>query len=158
MFDFDNDGDLDICSANGTAEELILQYPLLLENDGRGNFKDIGAERCDYFKEKRSGRTLAVWDYDNDGDLDIIISHVDLKATAALLKNEGGNRNYWLGLTLKGANGPASASVEFAPEDPRVRKAAWQGEIPVQGRFTRALDTLVPRLVVGVPVGTGGAK
>ena len=29
------------------------------------------------FSTKRSGRGLAVWDFDNDGDLDIIISHVD---------------------------------------------------------------------------------
>jgi hypothetical protein len=109
FFDFDNDGDLDIVSANGTAEELILQYPLLLENDGKGHFKDIGKEHGTYFSTKRSGRGLAVWDFDNDGDMDIIVSHVDLKATAALLRNDGGNSNHWLGLTLKGQNGPASA-------------------------------------------------
>jgi hypothetical protein len=109
FFDFDNDGDLDIVSANGTAEELILQYPLLLENDGKGHFKDIGKEHGTYFSAKRSGRGLAVWDFDNDGDMDIIVSHVDLKATAALLRNDGGNSNHWLGLTLKGKNGTASA-------------------------------------------------
>ncbi len=37
-----------------------------------------------YFSTKRSGRGLAVWDFDNDGDMDIIVSHVDLQATAAL--------------------------------------------------------------------------
>jgi enediyne biosynthesis protein E4 len=109
LFDFDNDGDLDIVAADGTAEELILQYPLLLENDGKGHFRNAGAEYGSYFGEKRSGRGLAVLDYDNDGDLDIIISHVDKKATAALLKNDGGNSNNWLGLTLIGKNGPASA-------------------------------------------------
>jgi hypothetical protein len=50
-----------------------------------------------------------VWDYDNDGDRDIIVSHVDLRATAALLRNDGGNRNHWLGLNLVGNGGPASA-------------------------------------------------
>jgi enediyne biosynthesis protein E4 len=109
LFDYDNDGDLDIFAANGTAEELILQYPLLLENDGKGHFKNTGRERGAYFSTKRSGRSAATLDYDNDGDLDIIISHVDLQATAALLRNDGGNRNHWLGLTLKGKNGPASA-------------------------------------------------
>ena len=109
FLDYDNDGDLDIVSANGTAEELILQYPLLLENDGKGHFRDSGRNHGDYFSEKRSGRGLAVVDYDNDGDMDIIISHVDMKATAALLRNDGGNANHWLGLTLKGSKGPASA-------------------------------------------------
>jgi enediyne biosynthesis protein E4 len=109
FLDFDNDGDQDIVSANGTAEELVLQYPLLLENDGKGHFKDVGKEHGTYFTAKRSGRGLAVWDYDNDGDMDIIVSHVDLKATPALLRNDGGNSNHWLGLTLKGKNGAASA-------------------------------------------------
>ncbi|MCK5134949.1 MAG: CRTAC1 family protein [Bacteroidales bacterium] len=109
LFDYDNDGDLDIFSANGTAEELILQPPLLLENDGKGHFKNAGPELCDYFSTKRSGRAAAIWDYDNDGDLDIIVSHIDLQATATLLRNDGGNTNHWLGLKLVGKNGPASA-------------------------------------------------
>lgn len=109
LFDFDNDGDLDIFAANGTAEELILQYPLLLENDGTGHFKNTGREHGAYFSLKRSGRGAGIWDYDNDGDLDIVVSHVDLQATAALLRNDGGNRNHWMGITLKGRSGPASA-------------------------------------------------
>jgi len=109
FFDYDNDGDLDIIATNGTAEELILQYPLLLENDGKGHFKDVGKDHSNYFTSKRSGRGLAVWDFDNDGDLDIIVSHVDLQATATLLRNDGGNKNHWLGLTLKGEKGLASA-------------------------------------------------
>lgn len=109
LFDYDNDGDLDIFAANGTAEELVLQLPLLLENDGNGRFRDVGRELSDYFGKERSGRAAAVWDYDDDGDLDIIVSHVDLEATAALLRNDGGNSRHWLGLTLKGSHGPASA-------------------------------------------------
>jgi len=109
LFDYDNDGDLDIFSANGTAEELILQYPLLLENDGTGHFRNIGAEISSYFSEKRSGRGAAVWDYDNDGDVDIIVSHIDLQATATLLRNDGGNRNHWLGITLKSRGSTAAA-------------------------------------------------
>jgi hypothetical protein len=109
FLDYDNDGDIDIIAANGTAEELILQYPLLLENDGKGHFKNVGTEYGSYFSTKRSGRGLAVWDFDNDGDMDVIISHVDLQATPVLLRNDGGNSNHWLGITLKGKNGPASS-------------------------------------------------
>jgi len=108
LFDYDNDGDLDIFSANGTAEELILQPPLLLENDGKGHFQNAGPTLSDYFTTKRSGRAAAIWDYDNDGDLDIIVSHIDLQATPALLRNDGGNTNHWLGLKLVGKDGPAS--------------------------------------------------
>jgi len=109
FLDMDNDGDLDITAANGTAEELILQYPLLLENDGKGHFKDVGQEYGSYFSTKRSGRGLAVWDYDNDGDMDIIVSHVDLQAEAALLRNDGADTNHWLGLSLIARDGPISA-------------------------------------------------
>ena len=105
LFDYDNDGDLDIFSANGTAEVLKEQYPLLLKNNGKGQFTDAGAEGGAYFQQKRSGRGAAVWDYDNDGNLDLIVSHVDLKATAALLRNEGRNANHWLGLILLSRNG-----------------------------------------------------
>ncbi len=109
LFDYDRDGDPDIFSANGTAEELILQYPLLLENDGKGNFRDVGRELNLYFGKKRSGRAAATWDYDNDGDLDVIVSHVDLEASAVLLRNDCTNKNSWLGIRLEGRDGPAPA-------------------------------------------------
>ena len=119
LFDYDNDTDLDIFSANGTAEELILQPQLLLENDGMGNFSDVGRYYGEYFREKRSGRAAAVVDYDNDGDLDLVVSHIDLKASAALLRNDNNTGNHWLGITLKGRQGPVSTvaariSVEIA--------------------------------------------
>jgi hypothetical protein len=145
LFDYDNDGDLDIISANGTAEELILQYPLLLENNGKGHFKDIGKERCAYFSEKRSGRCVAVWDYDNDGDMDIIISHIDLKASATLLRNEGGNSNNWLSLLLRGKNGPASAISAKVTVEYGGRK-----QVLINQMATSYLSWHDPRLHIGL--------
>jgi hypothetical protein len=80
-----------------------------MENDGHGYFTNIGAEVSAYFTAKRSGRAAATLDYDNDGDMDIIVSHIDLNATPSLLRNDG-NSNYWIGITLEGSNGPASAT------------------------------------------------
>jgi hypothetical protein len=68
----------------------------------------VGNKHGPYFSTKRSGRGLVVWDYDNDGDMDVAISHVDLVASASLLRNDGGNQKNWLGLTLKGEQGLAS--------------------------------------------------
>jgi hypothetical protein len=129
LFDLDNDMDLDLFAANGNGEALILQYPLLMINDGKGVFKDTGATLNDYFKKKRSGRSAVSWDFDNDGDLDLIVSHVDLQGDAVLLRNDGGNSNHWLGLSLKGNGGPASAIgakvIVYAGEKKQVFINQW---------------------------------
>jgi len=145
LFDYDNDGDLDIVAANGTAEELILQYPILLENDGRGNFRNTGPEKGSYFSEKRSGRGLAILDFDNDGDLDITVSHVDKKGTAVLLRNDGGNNNHWLGITLKGKNGVAStigAKVELS--------SGGKKQVHINQWSTSYLSNNDPRMLIGL--------
>ncbi|MCK5699727.1 MAG: CRTAC1 family protein, partial [Cyclobacteriaceae bacterium] len=144
LFDYDNDGDLDIFSANGTAEELKLQLPLLLENDGHGNFTNIGPEVSPYFQEKRSGRAAAVVDYDNDGDIDIMVSHIDLKAIPSLLRNEG-NENNWLGITLKGKFGPASAIGALV-----TVKTGNKTQLLVNQWATTYLSYNDPRLHVGL--------
>lgn len=144
MFDYDNDGDLDIISANGTAEELILQYPVLLENDGKGNFKDVGKELGAYFNTKRSGRGLAIVDYNNDGNLDVMISHVDLIATPALLKNNG-NDNHWVGLRLKGENGPAAAIAAKV-----IVTAGGKERVFVNQWSTSYLSNNDPRMHIGL--------
>jgi hypothetical protein len=145
LFDYDNDGDLDIVSANGTAEELILQYPLLLENDGKGQFRDVGKLHGEYFSVKQSGRGLAVCDFDNDGDLDIIISHVGTNVPAALLRNDGGNTSHWLGLTLKGKDGPASAISTKV-----IVTAGGKKQVLVNQWATSYLSNNDPRLHIGL--------
>lgn len=145
LFDFDNDGDQDIITANGTAEELILQYPLLLENDGKGHFRDTGKNYGTYFSTKRSGRGLAVWDFDNDGDLDVTISHVDLQATPVILRNDGGNKNNWLGLTLKSKTGPAASIAA------RVTvTAGGKKQVLINQWTTSYLSNNDPRLHIGL--------
>jgi len=108
LIDFDNDGDLDIFTANGTAEELIKQKPLLLINDGQGRFTSQPGKSGSYFQSLRSGRGCASIDFDNDGDLDIVVSHVDDKRSAALLQNNLENSHHWIGITLKSSKNPGS--------------------------------------------------
>ena len=145
FLDFDNDGDLDIFSANGAAGELVLEDALLLENDGTGRYRDVGPEHGAYFREKHSGRGAAVWDFDNDGDLDIVISHVGVGVPATLLRNDGGNRNHWLGVRLVGREGQAAAIGAL------VRlEAGGRRQVAVNQWTTSYLSAHDPRLHFGL--------
>ncbi|MGB4293952.1 MAG: CRTAC1 family protein [Bacteroidales bacterium] len=145
FLDYDNDGDPDIVVATGTGEELILQYPLLLENDGTGRFRDSGKRLSDYFKVKRSGRGLSVWDFNNDGRIDIVINHVDLKATPVVLQNTINTANNWIGITLIAENGitEAAGANVFITADGRRRAFVNQWA-------TSYLSNNDPRIHVGL--------
>jgi hypothetical protein len=106
FFDYDNDGDPDLFLVNGHPDDMIEtrvarvkhREPLLLfENAGRG-FKDVSARSGSVFSKTYSGRGMSVGDFDNDGDLDVLTSNNG--EAPLLLRNEGGNRNNWIGLNL----------------------------------------------------------
>jgi len=54
----------------------------------------------DYFRHTYVGRGAAFGDFDNDGDVDVFI--VNHGGPGILLRNDGGNRNHWLELELRG--------------------------------------------------------
>ena len=76
------------------------QSDLLYENIGGGKFKDVSAESGPAFRVKHVGRGAAIADFDNDGDLDIVIA--DSGGPALLYRNDGGNRNHWLAIKAHG--------------------------------------------------------
>ena len=110
FFDYDNDGDQDLVVTNGhpmddiELDSDILTYaqrPFLFENQGNGTYREIGQQVGAYFRAQDVGRGLAVADYDNDGDLDLLFTPNNRKAT--LLRNEGGAAaGHWITLRLVG--------------------------------------------------------
>lgn len=98
--DYDNDGDPDIFKTNGALKHLYGQEDQLFQNDGTGKFNDISLKLSSYFGEEHVGRGAALGDYDNDGDIDIFI--VNLNDTAIFLRNNRGNENNWIELSLSG--------------------------------------------------------
>ncbi|MGB6363426.1 MAG: CRTAC1 family protein, partial [Thermoanaerobaculia bacterium] len=76
--------------------------PALATNDGSGRFTDARPGAGPYFSARRSGRGAAFADFDNDGDLDIVVNHVDHQARAALLRNDTSRDNHWVGFELRG--------------------------------------------------------
>ena len=114
LFDYDNDGDLDIFVANGHTFQYLDNYDLLIPQkdqffryDGDGVFTDVSAATGVAALPYRVGRGVAFGDYDNDGDVDIFI--VNNHGPAVLLRNEGGNRNNWLHIKLIGTKGNRDA-------------------------------------------------
>jgi hypothetical protein len=107
--DLDDDGDEDLVVANGHIYPQVDRHPefgatyaqrsLLLENLGDGRFRDASASAGPGFALARSSRGLAPGDYDNDGDLDLLISNLDAPPT--LLRNDTPRRGSWLAVNLE---------------------------------------------------------
>jgi enediyne biosynthesis protein E4 len=92
--DFDNDGYVDLFIANGDPHHLYLEEPVLARWDGRSRFLDMARQSGEFFSTKHVGRGAAFADYDNDGDLDLLMNVVH--EMPCLLRNDGGNRQHWL--------------------------------------------------------------
>jgi enediyne biosynthesis protein E4 len=102
FFDYDNDGWKDLFVAQSHVMDTIektspnLRYmepPLLLRNS-LGHFSRVLAG--DVFQRNWAGRGAAFGDIDNDGDIDVIVSNLGQKAY--VLRNDGGDRNNWIGI------------------------------------------------------------
>src|SRR5262245_63755686 len=80
------------------AAKVKYKEQLLMFENVNGKFKDVSALSGEVFKRDFPARGLSVGDIDNDGDLDVLI--INNGDAPILLRNEGGNRNNWLGLQL----------------------------------------------------------
>lgn len=107
LFDYDNDGYLDLFVANGDAHKEFPDEAVLCHNDGKGNFVDVARSSGDYFQKEYLARGATWGDFDNDGDPDLIVAC--LNDSPHLLRNDGGNRNHWLTVEAKLPNGKTDA-------------------------------------------------
>ncbi len=112
FFDFDNDGDLDLFTANGHLNAVSgdnRDDNLLFENDGSGIFSDYSAASGILASGKRIHRSAIFADFDDDGKVDIYIVNngeksynADEDRTGILLKNRSKNNHNWLKIRLQG--------------------------------------------------------
>lgn len=100
FFDYDLDGWLDVFAANGHVADDIeqvqsrvthAQRPQLFHNAGRGRFEEIVEEASNALQQPMVARGAAYADFDNDGDLDILMTSNG--GAPRLLRNDGGNTN-----------------------------------------------------------------
>ena len=96
FFDFDNDGFLDII-ITGEPKQNGDRGLFLYHNEGSGKFTDVSKLLPE---GPKSGRQISVFDYNEDGDQDVIIT--GLNGGVFLLRNDGGNMNHYVHMKLVG--------------------------------------------------------
>ena len=151
FFDYDNDGDPDLILANGHPDDMVeiqslkVKYkePLLMFENNNGAFKNVSEVSGPVFSKDFPARGLSVGDYDNDGDLDVLI--INNGAAPVLLRNEGGNRNNWVGLNLVATRsnpGAVGAIITWEAGGVKYRRLKTAG-----GSYLSSHD---PREILGI--------
>jgi hypothetical protein len=107
LLDYDNDGYADVFIATGNAHHEYPEDAVLTRNNGRGVFIDVARESGDYFQTKRSSRGATWADFDDDGNVDLVV--VDTSGPPHLLRNGGGTGNRWLKVDVKVKGGKRTA-------------------------------------------------
>jgi hypothetical protein len=114
--DFDNDGYPDILLSTGTVypevDRILPAFPartprILFRNQGDGTFVEMGAEAGPGISARHCSRGAAFGDFDNDGDIDVLIMNVNEPPT--LLRNDAPPGNHWIKIRLEGTKSNRSA-------------------------------------------------
>jgi hypothetical protein len=151
FLDFDDDGFLDLFVVNGHPFEPVARVwpgityaepPLLFQGTPSG-FRDVTAEHGAALRRSFAGRGLAVGDIDNDGDPDLLLMCVG--SPPVLLRNDGGNRNHWIGVRLVGQR--LNRDAVGARVTVRARGRTWSRSVVGGASYCSASD---PRLLFGL--------
>jgi hypothetical protein len=113
--DLDNDGNPDIFWVTGGIYPELQGRPdqpyrgprILFRNLGNGRFEEIGDEAGTGIAAQHCSRGCAFGDFDNDGDIDILI--VNLYEPPSLLRNDVNSRQHWIKVKLVGSKSNRSA-------------------------------------------------
>ncbi|MBG0858480.1 MAG: VCBS repeat-containing protein, partial [Bacteroidales bacterium] len=107
FIDFNNDGFLDLL-ITGESAENDDRAVYLFYNDGKGKFTDVSGLLPTGVKP---GKQIAIFDYNNDGDLDALVAGVNGGVT--LLRNDGGNNNHFITMKLVGLRAGSAKNNHF---------------------------------------------
>jgi enediyne biosynthesis protein E4 len=146
FFDADLDGRLDLAAANGHIDAAVrnmrsgyAQSPQLFRNQAGGRFRDVAGEVGAEFAAPKVARGLACGDFDNDGDVDLLLT--TNQGPALLYRNDVTNGNRAIRLRLTGTrsnrDGIGSVIRLYTPDGAQMRTVKSgssylsQSELPV---------------------------
>jgi hypothetical protein len=145
--DFDGDGFHDLFVTNGHVLGPQVKpdrmTPQWLRNMQGKYFEDITKQLTGYFRQEWLGRGAAAADFDNDGDIDIVVTHLD--EPAALLRNSTRIGMGFVGLDLRTPSrmSPCGTAVTITTSRGPVTRSVMTG-----GSYLSSSD---PRLTVQIP-------
>lgn len=156
LVDFDNDGYPDILITTGSVypelDRISSRYALrtprvLFRNRGNGTFAEMGSEAGPGIVAHHCSRGLAFGDFDNDGDMDVLIMNVN--EPPSLLRNDAPAGNRWIKIRLEGVRSNRS------PIGARVL-ARYDGKVQAQEVLSQSgyLSASDPRLHFGLGAAT----
>jgi hypothetical protein len=114
--DLDNDGDPDVLWVTGGIYPEMEKRPgnppnrtprVVFRNLGKGRFEELIAEAGPGVEAAHVSRGCAFGDFDNDGDVDVVI--VNLNEPPSLLRNDVSGHNHWIKVKLAGVKSNRSA-------------------------------------------------
>jgi hypothetical protein len=145
IVDLDNDGLPDICLVTGSVypevERSLPAYPfrtprLVFRNLGDGRFEELIDEAGSGVAAPHTSRGCAFGDFDNDGDIDILV--MNMNEPPSLLRNDVSSGGHWLKVLLVGV--ASNRSAIGARVQARYGSRTQAQEVTAQSSFYSAND------------------
>jgi hypothetical protein len=172
--DLDNDGLSDIFQVNGhvypeldsvtrKTQESYRNPRLVYRNLGDGRFEDVSAQAGPGVADRKSSRGAAFGDFDNDGDIDILV--MNMGETPSLLRNElpvSQESGHWIQLRLEGTRSNRSAigaivrieAGEQTQIKPVLSQSSYVSQNDLRLHFGLGRATRIDRITVRWPSGS----
>jgi hypothetical protein len=159
IYDFDNDGQLDILIFHGALVHLIPQEHTLFRGLGNGKFADVSREAGPVLSVRTTARGACFADYENNGKVDAYVVNLGSKGT--LLRNVSTNTGHWVAIKLRGTKSNrdgigAKVEVFAAGKRQTAERVAGSGYLSQNEErlhFGLGAATAVDKLIVHWPSG-----